>query len=70
MQARHGLTQRRLAPVGIVADGRPGDAGEARGPGGEGGTGIQELRWPAVQPCGDRFAVAAMAQVDAHPDSR
>ena len=59
-----------LVSIGVITKGRLDRTGATGRPGSQRGTGIQQLRWPTTQHICNRVPVAAVAQVDAHPDSR
>jgi hypothetical protein len=70
MDRSDGLPQGALVTIGVIAKGSLTQTRTTGRPGSQGGTGIKQLRWPTAQHIRDRLSVAAMAQVDAHPESR
>ena len=70
MQRSDAATQVGQAAIGVITEGFQGGTRQTGRPWRQGCAGIKQLGGLASQRCGTGLTVAAMTQVDAHPDSR
>ena len=70
MQRSDAAAQVCQSAIGVITEGSKGGSGQTGGPWRQRGAGIQQLGGFAPQGSSTGLTVAAMTQVDAHPDSR